>query len=220
MNLRKELPLLCIVLIPFLYLGYMYADLPDTVPTHWNIEGEIDDWGSKSTLWILPFATSFLIYVIMSIVPKIDPKGQIKQMGAKFYQLKFIAVLFMTVLSIYILHSTQQTSMTAPNMLFVLIGVFFAALGNYLPSVKPNYFVGLRTPWTLESAHVWKKTHRLAGKLWVFGGLAVIVAALLIPKAQNLIVFFVITGIITLIPLVYSYLWYKQEKAEINSSSI
>jgi uncharacterized membrane protein len=215
MNLRKEIPLLCIVILPFLYLGYLYADLPETVPTHWNIEGQIDDWGSKSMLWLIPFVTGFLGYLLMSIAPKIDPKGQIKLMGAKFYQLKFIIVLFLTALGLYILYATQQQSMSSPKIIFILIGVFFAALGNYLPSVKPNYFIGLRTPWTLENATVWKKTHRLAGKLWMLGGLLVIVSSLLLAQPQNLIVFFVIIAIITIIPLVYSYIWYKQEKVEV-----
>ena len=215
MNVRKEIPLLIIVIVPFLYLGYLYADLPDTVPTHWNIEGQIDDWGSKSMLWMIPFVTGFLGYVLMSIAPKIDPKGQIKQMGAKFYQLKFIIVLFLTALGLYILYATQQQSMSSPKIIFILIGVFFAALGNYLPSVKPNYFIGLRTPWTLESPTVWKKTHRLAGKLWMLGGLLVIVSSLLLAQPQNVVVFLVITAIITIIPLVYSYVWYKQEKVEV-----
>ncbi|WP_299208377.1 SdpI family protein [uncultured Dokdonia sp.] len=215
MNLRKEIPLIIIALLPFLYLGYLYADLPDTVPTHWNIEGQIDNWGSKSMLWIIPFITGFLGYVLMSLAPKIDPKGQIKQMGAKFYQLKFIIVLFLSVLGLYIIYAVQQQSMSSPKMIFVLIGVFFTALGNYFPSVKPNYFIGLRTPWTLESATVWKKTHRLAGKLWVVGGLLIIMTSLLIPQPQNLTVFLVITMIITIIPIMYSYVWYKQEKREV-----
>jgi len=215
MNLRKEIPLIIIALLPFLYLGYLYADLPDTVPTHWNIEGQIDNWGSKSMLWIIPFITGFLGYVLMSLAPKIDPKGQIKQMGAKFYQLKFIIVLFLSVLGLYIIYAVQQQSMSSPKMIFVLIGVFFTALGNYFPSVKPNYFIGLRTPWTLVSATVWKKTHRLAGKLWVVGGLLIIMTSLLIPQPQNLTVFLVITMIITIIPIMYSYVWYKQEKREV-----
>lgn len=215
MNLRKDLPLLIIVLLPFLYLGYLYVDLPERVPTHWNLHGEIDDWGSKSMLWIIPFATSFLGYVLLSLAPKIDPKGQIKQMGAKFYQLKFIIVLFLATLGMYILYATQQQTMSSPKIIYILIGVFFTALGNYLPSVKPNYFIGLRTPWTLESPTVWKKTHRLAGKLWVIGGLAIIILSLILPQSQNLIAFIVTLAIITFIPLLYSYIWFKQEKQEV-----
>lgn len=216
MNVRKEIPLLIIVILPFLYLGYLYADLPNTVPTHWNIKGQIDDWGSKTMLWIIPFVTGFLGYVLMSLAPKIEPKKQIEQMGTKFYQLKFIIVLFLTVTGLYILYAVQLQSMSSPKMIFILLGVFFTALGNYFPSLKPNYFIGLRTPWTLENATVWKKTHRLAGKLWVLGGLLIIVSSLLIPQPQNLVVFLVITGMITIIPLVYSYVWYKQEKVDVS----
>lgn len=215
MNARKEFPLLIIVLLPFLYLGYLYANLPDTVPTHWNVHGEIDGWGSKSVLWIIPFATSFLGYTLLSLAPKIDPKGQIKQMGAKFYQLKFIVVLFLATLGLYILYATQQQSMSSPKIIFILLGVFFTALGNYLPSVKPNYFIGLRTPWTLESPTVWKKTHRFTGKLWVLGGLAVIILSLVLPQSQNIIAFIAITFIITIVPLIYSYIWFKEEKTNI-----
>lgn len=212
MNARKEVPLLIIVLLPFIYLGYLYANLPETVPTHWNAHGEIDGWGSKSILWIIPFATSFLGYTLLSLAPKIDPKGQIKQMGAKFYQLKFIVVLFLAALGLYILYATQQQSMSSPKIIFILLGVFFTALGNYLPSVKPNYFIGLRTPWTLESPTVWKKTHRFAGKLWVIGGLAIIILSLMISQTQNIIAFTAIVSIMILIPLIYSYIWYKEEK--------
>lgn len=215
MNARKEFPLLIIVLLPFLYLGYLYANLPDTVPTHWNAHGEIDGWGSKSTLWIIPFVTSLLGYVLLSIAPKIDPKGQIKQMGAKYYQLKFIVVLFLAALGLYILYATQQQSMSSPKIIFILLGVFFTALGNYLPSVKPNYFIGLRTPWTLESPTVWKKTHRFTGKLWVLGGLAVIILSLVLPQSQNIIAFIAITFMITIVPLIYSYIWFKEEKQQV-----
>ena len=148
----------------------------------------------------------------MSIVPRIDPKGQIKQMGAKFYQLKFILTLFMSALALYLTYATQMQSLGSLKIIFLLLGVLFAALGNYLPSVKPNYFIGMRTPWTLESEVVWKKTHRLAGKLWVIGGLVVICLAVLLDTADMLSIFLTITAVITIIPLVYSYIWFQREK--------
>jgi uncharacterized membrane protein len=211
MNLRKEFPLLLIVALPFLYLGYIYTDLPETVPTHWNGNGEIDDWGSKSTLWIIPFLFPALMYLLMSVIPKIDPKGKIKQMGSKFYQLKFIVILFMSALALYIIYATRTQSLETLKGVFLLMGALITALGNYMPSIKPNYFMGVRTPWTLESESVWRGTHRLTGKLWVAGGAAIMVLTLIVHQENMLALLLSITAVITIIPLAYSYILFKKE---------
>lgn len=78
MSLKKELPIILIVLIPFIYLAFIWNVLPEQVPIHWNANGEIDGWGSKATLLIIPFILPVLIYVILSLVPKIDPKQKIE----------------------------------------------------------------------------------------------------------------------------------------------
>lgn len=212
MNLRKDLPLLLIVALPFIYLGYIYNTLAEIVPLHWNANGEIDDWGPKSTLWLIPFLLPFLIYFLMSVIPLIDPKGKITQMGAKFYQLKCILVVCMSALAIYIIFAVQTQSIGSPKGLYLLLGALITVLGNYMPSLKPNYFIGIRTPWTLESEVVWKKTHRITGKLWLVGGLAIMVLALLVAQEHMLAVLLTITLIIVLIPLIYSYLLYKNDK--------
>ena len=80
MNLKKELPLIGIVLLPFVYLAYIWNQLPAQVPMHYNIEGEIDRYGNKSELILIPIMTSLLIYLIFLAVPYIDPKKQIQKM--------------------------------------------------------------------------------------------------------------------------------------------
>lgn len=210
MNLRKELPSLAIVVLPFLYLGFIYPELPETVPTHWNGQGVIDAWGPKHTLWIIPFFMPVLTYILLLVVPKIDPKGQIQQMGGKFDNFKFIITLFMSVLAMYLIYATQQQSLGSIKIIFVLIGCLLAAIGNYLPAVKPNYFIGIRTPWTLENQTVWKKTHRLSGRIWVIGGLAIVVLSLLLSPSLSLTLFISITALLVLIPLIYSYWLYKK----------
>lgn len=216
MNLRKEFPLLLIVALPFLYLGYIYTDLPETVPTHWNGNGEIDDWGSKRTLWIIPFLFPALMYLLMSVIPKIDPTGKIKQMGTKFYQLKFIVILFMSALALYIIFATQAQSLGTLKGIFLLIGVLFAAIGNYMPSIKPNYFLGVRTPWTLESETFWKKHTDLQENYGWLGGVVVVILALLMQQENMLMLILTITAVITIIPLVYSYMLFKKEAKIIN----
>jgi uncharacterized membrane protein len=208
-NLKKELPIVLIVLLPFVYLAYIWSALPEQVPVHWNGNGEIDRWGDKTELVFIPFLLPFLIYVILLAVPLIDPKGKINQMGNKFYHLKFILVLFMSILAIFILYSSQKQSITNMSLLFVLIGFLILALGNYFKTLKPNYFIGIRTPWTLENEMVWKSTHLLAGKLWFIGGFFIIALGLLVTGKLLIMGCLIIIGILVMIPLVHSYLKFK-----------
>ena len=210
MKLKKELPILIIAILPVLYLAYIYGDLPATVPIHWNAQGEIDGYGDKSTLWLVPFMMSVLTYILLCIAPFIDPKKQIERMGNKFHQFKFVIVLFMSVLAMYIINSSLTASLGSMTGLFILLGLLFAVIGNYMPSLKPNYFIGVRTPWTLESPVVWKKTHRLTGKLWVVAGVLLVLLALIIPAEIFLYIFIGITALITIVPLAMSYVWFKK----------
>ena len=206
---HSEWILWIIVALPFLYLAYLWPSLPEQVPLHWNLEGEIDRYGSKKELIIIPFLLPFLTYLIFLVVPYIDPKKKIELMGKKYHQLKFVLVLFMSCLALYILYSTKTEKLFSSRVLFVLIGLLFSAIGNYMPSMKPNYFIGIRTPWTLEHEDIWYSTHRLAGVLWAGGGLLIIVLAITLPSSIFIIPFFIVIAIMVIIPLVYSYLLYR-----------
>jgi uncharacterized membrane protein len=209
---KKEIPLLTIVALPFVYLFSIWNKLGDKVPLHWNINGEVDGYGSKTELLLIPFLLPVLIYVIFLIVPLIDPKGQIKKMGKKYDSLRFILVLGMSALAIFIIYSSKTNELTNPNMIVLGIGVLFLILGNYFKTLKANYFIGIRTPWTLESEEVWKETHSLAGKFWFVGGLLIIIFSLILNHNTNIIAFFTVTIVITLIPVIYSYISFKKHK--------
>ncbi|MBU3821205.1 SdpI family protein [Flavobacteriaceae bacterium XHP0103] len=213
MKLKKEIPLLLVVLIPFLYLAFIWNSLPETIPTHWNIKGEIDGWGKKSILIWVTFLLPVLTYIILTAIPFLDPKKKIESMGNKFYDLKFLLVLFMSALSIFIIYITKKQSMTNMNFLFAGLGILYILMGNYMKTIKANYFIGIRTPWTLENESVWKSTHILAGKLWFAGGFIVILSSLLTSKEFNGYFFLSITILLALIPVVYSYAAYKKIKA-------
>ena len=96
-----------------------------------------------------------------------------------------------------------------PNYIVLLIGVLFAILGNYFKTLRANYFIGIKTPWTLENETVWKETHKLAGKLWFAGGLIIVLSSILLDKKTNFTLFAIITVLITVIPVVYSYIKYR-----------
>lgn len=213
MNLKKELPLIGIVLLPFVYLAYVWNQLPAQVPMHYNIEGEIDRYGNKSELILIPIMTSLLIYLIFLAVPYIDPKKQIQKMGGKYDTLKFFITTFMSILALFIIYTAKNRTLTDPDYILLGCGVLFLILGNYFKTLKANYFIGIRTPWTLESESVWKQTHKLAGKIWFLGGLLIILSCLILDGKTNFIVFICITAIMVLVPVLYSYLLFRKQEA-------
>ena len=209
----KETLLWAFIVLPYIYLGAIWSQLPDQVPTHFNFAGNADDWSGKTSLLFLPAALGAGIYLLMLIIPIIDPKKKIQQMGDKYYSFRFMLTFFFSLLAIYLLYVSKAGSLTNPNMLIALIGALFALLGNYFQTVRPNYFIGIRTPWALESEQVWKKTHRLGGRLWMAGGMLIAVLSFFIVNNQTvMIVFWGLLAIMVIIPIVYSYTEFQKEK--------
>ena len=207
---KKEIPFIAVALLPFVYLAYIWNELPKEVPMHWNASGEIDRWGDKSELFMMLFMLTGITYFVFLIIPYIDPKQKLQNMGNKLNNLRLILALFMSALVIYILYSVQQKT-SNPVLIFPLVGLLFAFLGNYFKTIKPNYFIGIRTPWTLENEEVWKKTHLIGGKLWFVGGLLMALTFVL-PNKIQIYTFLAIAAVITIVPIVYSYLEFKKIK--------
>ena len=133
-------------------------------------------------------------------------------MGGKFQSIKFILVTFMSLIAFYIVYSVKNESISNPNYILIGIGVLFIILGNYFKTIQANYFIGIRTPWTLENDMIWKETHKMGGKLWLLGGLLIVISCLVLDKKMNFIVFITVIAIITIIPVVYSYLLFRKEQ--------
>lgn len=212
MRFRKEIPSILIVLLPFIYMAFVWNQLPDKVPMHWNIQGEITRYGNKAELILIPIFLPLLIYIIFLVAPKIDPKDQLNKMGNKFQAIKIVVTTLMSILALFIIYSAKNQSFTNPNYLLLLVGVLYIIFGNYFKVIKANYFIGIRTPWTLESETVWKETHKLGVKMWFIGGLIVVLSSLILKQEHNYPVFLIVTGIITIVPIVYSYIKFKKEK--------
>ncbi len=209
-SIKKELPLILVALMPFLYLAYIWQELPAKVPMHWNIDGEVDRYGDKIELIIIPFLLPVMIYLIFLIIPKIDPKNKLDQMGSKYQSLKTLLTIFMSVLALFIIFSAKSQSLNNLNYTYLLIGILYLILGNYFKTIKANYFIGIRTPWTLENETVWSDTHKMAGVLWFVAGIIVILLSLILEKRTNFFVFIAITFVITIIPVSYSYLRFRR----------
>ncbi len=209
-DLKKEWLSLLVVALPFLYLAIVWDDLPDKVPMHWNLKGEIDRYGSKNELWILPIFMSLLTYLIFLFVPLIDPKKQIESMGKKYHQLKNYILLFMGLMTCYMIYATTIEKLIGTKLLFIGIGALISIVGVYMPFIKPNYFIGVRTPWTLESDQVWKATHQLTGQIWMISGVLLALIAFGIDREHFFWVFMGLIIVIAIIPILYSYLKFKE----------
>ena len=208
--LKKELPLIATVLLPVIYLAYVWKSLPKKVPMHWNFNGEIDRYGDKTELAIMALLLPLVVYILFLVIPKIDPKNKLNKMGNKLQLLKVWTTIFMSLLSLFIIYSAKSQSLANPNYIVLLVGGLYIVLGNYFKTIKANYFIGIRTPWTLENDIVWKKTHILSGKMWFVGGIIVVLSALIFSKQASFILFITITTIISIVPIVYSYFKFKE----------
>jgi len=212
LSLKKELPIIIVVLLPFIYLAYIWNDLPEKVPMHWGLDGEVNRYGDKIELLMIPFLLPVLIYGIFLVVPAIDPKNKIAQMGSKYQSIKVLLAVFMSILALFIIYTAKNESFSNPNILVLLIGILYLILGNYFKTIKANYFIGIRTPWTLENETVWNDTHKIGGIMWFIGGIIIVFSSLILETKSNYNLFIAITLIIVIIPVVYSYLRFNELK--------
>lgn len=107
--------------------------------------------------------------------------------------------------------------MKNPNLLIALMGIMLALFGNYFQAIRPNYFIGIRTPWTLHSEQVWKKTHYIGGRLWMIGGVLITILSFIIHNNHVLgVLFGVLLFILVIIPVVFSYVEFRKEKNMLN----
>lgn len=217
--LRVTFPFVMLA-IPFIYLAYIWANLPQKIPTHFDLNGLPDKFGHRSEiLWMtIIFAVLGIgIYFLLQNMHRIDPKR--KYGGSTLsvmIKLSVLVVLLLTFVSLIIQYSTLKGKITAMPVMFCGMSLFLAFMGNLMHSIKPNYFAGIRVPWTLENEDNWRQTHQLASKIWFAGGIVLAVLSLLLNQKILTIVFLSAVIIMVIIPVVYSYLLYKKSAKEIN----
>lgn len=189
-----------------------YPTLPSSIPSHWNAQGEIDGW-MGSWFIFFPLILMILCYGLFEMLKRIDPKKDNYQRFLKSYeQVQIVIFLFLFCLWFVTLWACYQPSMVDMRLITgLLIGCLFIFFGNSMPKIKSNYTLGIRTPWTLSNDTVWYRTHRLAGKLWFYGGF-VCILCLWLPSPLYLFCIVVCIVLLALIPCIYSYLIYKKQR--------
>jgi len=189
---------LLLIAAPFAYASYVYPSLPDTIPTHFNIKGEADAYGGKDSIFLGPgimAVVGLIVFVLLSNIKSFDPKRYKAADDGLYKKFALFTVAFLSLISFIIIFSASNHSITIGKLLLPAVGLAFA---------------GFKLPWTLENEDNWNETHKLAGKIWKYGGLAQAIAALLLPNMAGFIVFFSITLIMVVVPSVFSYRMFKR----------
>ena len=209
----KESIIYLIILIPFAVIYYFWNDLPEQIPMHWNFAGEVDDWGTKTEgMGMLPLINIFL-YILFLVVPRFDPKRENYSLfDGAYYTIRLMIHLFISSMLMVTLAYSLGYDINITRFVINYILILFIVIGNVLGNVRYNYTIGLRMPWTLASELVWRKTHRLASKLWVSSSLITIFAGLLLGEEMLKYLFIANMGVILVVPTVYSYLVFQEEK--------
>ena len=208
--LKQDWLILSLILLGFVLGAYFYPSLPDKVPTHWNASGEVNGYGSKLFgAFGLP-GISLGTYLMYLLLPYIDPKRKNYADFKSTYQfLKYLIIIFFLGLEVMTLLIASGVIVNKPIFIQLMISLLFILIGNVMGRFKHNYFIGVRTPWTLANEEVWRKTHRLAAPLWVLGGIINILLAFMGTNYTG-IGFIVIIAVISIVPIGYSYIAYRQ----------
>ncbi|HET6656237.1 MAG TPA: SdpI family protein [Gammaproteobacteria bacterium] len=197
-----------LVLAAFAAAAWFYPQLPEMVPTHWNAAGQPNDYTAKP--WgpfILPLVM-LGTWILLSVLPPIAPRGYRLDRFIRTYGILMLAVLAaLLVLTIVMLLAAAGAEFNSTRVAFIVIGALFVVLGNYLGKLRKNFFIGIRTPWTLASDEVWARTHRLGGWLFVLAGLAIIAIGAL---DLGVWPFMAAVGSAAVVPAIYSYFAYRQ----------
>ncbi len=207
-KVRADIISLLFVFSAIAVAAILYPSLPEQIPTHWNAQGEVDGYMKKPGGVIIMPAMAVFTFVIMKLIPVISPKGfRIDKFSDVFGVLQVTLVGFMSIVAILVLMEARGLDVRINEMIIAGTGLLFVIIGNYLGRVRKNFFIGIRTPWTLASDEVWNRTHRIGGRLFILSGVIIWIGAILrLPLTWTV---GVAVGLV-LIPVVYSYFLYRK----------
>ena len=194
-------------------VSYFY--LPERIPIHWNVAGEIDNYAGRLFIF-LPSVLGAGVALLLKFTQRIDPNSDNYGRFQKSYDLFGVLIcgLFLVLEAVTIYSSFYPQVKLVDKVVPFSIGLMFLVIGNMMPKFRPNYFVGIKTPWTLANEEVWTKTHRIAGRIWFAGGLVLAAVSFIGNGVMRAAVFSAVIAALVIIPLLYSYLTFRKLKKE------
>lgn len=183
------------------------------VPMHWNIHNQIDGWSGKTFGLLWGLGLNLILFLMIFLMPWYSPwyRQYRDRNEGVLPALTAVLVLFFALISVYSLAIARWGDLKGVNVLMLLMGLLFVFIGNLLPKVPKNFFVGYKTPWTLANETVWDKTHRLGGILFVISGLILILKGfILLGNSGFQAVSAVVAFGLALYPVLHSFILFKR----------
>jgi uncharacterized membrane protein len=216
-NKWQEAVLLLLVLVPGIFYLVLREKLPAQIPTHWGADGKPNDYSSPIGALIMSVGVGLFVWVITMVAPILDPKRKTYQLGPDVYfkiRLAIFVFLSMVMSSSFLIGAGYQFSMA--KLVIAGMMLLFAILGNFMANLPPSYSFGIRLPWTLNSESNWRKTHRLAAKIWTGGGIVGFILTFLVSEIYYPYIVFGFLGLMIGIPTMMSIYWFKKEEGASN----
>lgn len=203
MNKKQLIITSFVIVLPALIGAFFWKALPEQIPTHFGIDGQADVYSSKVFTFVA-FPILFVLFQIIALasLERESVKVTVPAKMRKLYAWIVPALSFIVQGSIYA--NGLGWVKSSPTLVTAFLGIIFIILGNYLPKTHRNHTIGIRIPWTLSDDKNWHKTHRMAGKLWVLGGLLILLESFVQVAMPH--VMGVVIAIMIIAPMIYSFL--------------
>ena len=201
-------------LSPIGYLLISWGSIPDSFTTRFEFEKPFEETQTRQELLVTTISLALAsagLYILMRNLKKVDPKVNNATPKSTFHKLGLIITLFLVILNYFFVSAVKYEWIVNTTVLAAFTGLLITLVGNYINNIKPNYFAGIRLPWTLNDPENWRRTHLLAGKLWFAAGILLIITSFLLP--EHLLIPFIVAVfvVIVLIPGIYSYFIYRRK---------
>jgi len=199
---------LALCLLAFGFSARMYPQLPNPVPTHWDAAGKVNGYTTKPWgVFLMPLMT-LVLWLLMLVLPRIAPKGYRLDSFLDAYGAIVLAIMgTLFALTVVVLLQAAGMHFDLLRLVTLAVGVLMIVMGNYMGKLRKNFFVGIRTPWTLANDEVWVHTHRVGGWLFVLAGALCVLSPAF--GGGNLVLLIAVTAAV-LIPVGYSYFLYRK----------
>jgi uncharacterized membrane protein len=208
---RTEWPHALLITAMFVLAAATWSVAPDRIPVHWNIAGQVDRWGGRfEGLFALPLV-AVAVYLVMIVLPRFDPgRANYDAFAGPYASLRLGVLAVLAAIHAFVLLWVRGVPVRIGVFAPLVFGALFVVIGNLLGKIRPNWFVGIRTPWTLSSKLAWSHTHRAGG--WLFIVLGVLSMACAVVRSSWAMWIMIGAGAVGLLGLlVYSYVVWRRD---------